>query len=50
MEHTKHVVDIASFGTAFATLLGWLPHLAALLSIIWTMIRIYEWLRFRRLG
>lgn len=25
-----------------ATLLSWLPHLAAGLSVVWTLIRIYE--------
>lgn len=38
----KHVLDMASISTAFATLMGWLPHLAALASLIWSCIRIYE--------
>lgn len=42
METVKHYVDLASLGTAFATLVGWLPHVAALLSVIWTALRIYE--------
>jgi hypothetical protein len=48
MDHTKHLVDLASLGGCIATLLGWLPHLAALLSVIWYAIRIYEWARNRR--
>jgi chromate transport protein ChrA len=27
---------------AFATLVSWLPSIAALLTIVWTLIRIYE--------
>lgn len=42
MDHTKHWIDAASVGAAFASFLGWLPSVAAFLSIIWTVIRIYE--------
>jgi hypothetical protein len=28
--------------------LGWLPSLAALASLIWTCIRIYEWVKDKR--
>lgn len=38
----KHVIDAASIGVAFATLVSWLPSIAALLSIVWSAIRIYE--------
>ena len=41
-EHTKHVADVASIGTMLAALAGWLPAIAALLTIIWTAIRIVE--------
>ena len=41
-EHVKHVVDAISIGGILATLAGWLPAIAALLSIVWTLIRIYE--------
>ena len=41
-EHVKNYIDAISIGTIIATLAGWLPHLAALLSIVWTVIRIYE--------
>lgn len=41
-EHTKHLIDLAAISTAIASLAAWLPPLAALLSIIWTVIRIYE--------
>lgn len=41
-EAVKHVIDGASVGTVLATLAGWLPAVAALFTIIWTAIRIYE--------
>jgi hypothetical protein len=53
-ESTKHLLDATSIFTAVGTLFSWLPHLAALFTIIWTGIRIYEtksvqsWLRKRR--
>lgn len=54
MEHhetTKHVADALSIVTVLGTLMQWLPSVAALFTIIWTTIRIYEtktvqrWLR-----
>jgi hypothetical protein len=41
-ETTKHVVDGLSVATALASLAAWLPPLAALASLVWTAIRIYE--------
>ena len=41
-EQAKHVVDALSIGTVAGTLAGILPHMAALFTIVWTMIRIYE--------
>ena len=41
-EHTKHLIDWTSIGIAFGTLIQVLPSIAAALSIIWTVIRIYE--------
>jgi len=41
-EHAKTAVDALSIGAVIATLAGWLPALAALASLIWTCIRIYE--------
>jgi len=38
----KHLVDGISYITVLATLTAWLPPIAALLSIIWTSLRIYE--------
>lgn len=41
-EHTKNVIDGLSVATVLATLSAWLPPLAALISIIWGLIRIWE--------
>lgn len=41
-EHTKHVIDWTSIGIALGTLVQVLPSIAAALSIVWTLIRIYE--------
>jgi hypothetical protein len=46
MEHltdaTKHVIDTASIATAVGTVMQLLPAIAALFTIVWTLIRIYE--------
>jgi len=41
-EGVKHGVDVVSAGTAIGALAGWLPEIAALFTIIWTSIRIFE--------
>jgi hypothetical protein len=41
-EHTKHVFDWTSIGIALGTLIKILPSIAAALSIVWSIIRIYE--------
>jgi hypothetical protein len=41
-EATKHLVDAVSIATVFGTLAQILPPLAALFTIVWTCIRIYE--------
>lgn len=41
-EQLKSVGDLLSLGTVVATLATWLPPIAALFTIIWTAIRIYE--------
>lgn len=41
-DSTKHWVDWAAVGTAFGTVAGWLPELAALASLVWTIMRIVE--------
>jgi glycerol-3-phosphate acyltransferase PlsY len=39
---TKHIIDGASIATAVGTMMQVLPAIAALFTIIWTTIRIYE--------
>ena len=41
-ESVKHTVDAVSVATTVATLAGILPAIAALFTIVWTAIRIYE--------
>ena len=41
-ESTKQVVDFASTVTVVGTILNWLPAAAALWTIVWTTIRIWE--------
>lgn len=38
----KHVVDVLSVATVIGTLVNVLPAVAAIFTIIWTGIRIYE--------
>ena len=46
MEHltdaTKHIIDTASIATAVGTMMQLLPAIAAVFTIVWTSIRIYE--------
>ena len=48
-ESTKHVVDALSFGTVVGTMAGVLPSIAAIFTIVWTTIRIYETETFRKM-
>jgi hypothetical protein len=48
-ESTKFVIDMASITTVVGTLWGALPALAALFSLIWSLIRIYETKTFQML-
>jgi len=41
-EATKHVIDVVSMVTVVGTLIDMLPSFAAFLSVLWTLIRIYE--------
>lgn len=41
-EPIKHVIDALSIGAAVATFFSWLPDIAALLSVIWLILRIWE--------
>ena len=41
-EAVKHVIDAISIAAVIGTLSNMLPSIAALLSAIWSLIRIYE--------
>lgn len=41
-ETSKHAVDALSIATVVGTIATWLPAIAAVFSIVWTGIRIYE--------
>ena len=43
----KGTVDVGAGLLALGTMLEWLPHIAAVLTVIWYGIRIYEWARVR---
>jgi chromate transport protein ChrA len=45
----KVALDTASVGALIATLAGWLPSVAALFTIIWTAVRIWETETVRKL-
>lgn len=44
----KPAVDIVSISTVVGTIAGFLPAIAALFTIVWTIIRIGETRTFRR--
>jgi len=54
IDTVKNICDGLSVTTVIATLLGALPHVAALFTLIWTVLRVYEtktiqdWLQRRR--
>jgi hypothetical protein len=41
-EASKHILDFASIATVLGTLADMLPAIAAVFTIVWTAIRIYE--------
>ncbi len=41
-ETGKFVVDVASGVTVVSTLMGWIPAVTALLSLVWVAMRIYQ--------
>ena len=41
-EATKYAIDALSFATVLGTIVNMLPAVAALFTIVWTAIRIYE--------
>jgi hypothetical protein len=47
-DHAKTIVDVSSITVVLATLVEWLPAAAALASLIWSIIRIYETETFKK--
>jgi hypothetical protein len=43
--HVRTAVDIAAGGTALASVLGWLPPIASVFSIVWLGMQIFTWVR-----
>ena len=41
-DDAKHLGDLASVSVVLATIAKWLPSIAALLTVVWTLIRIWE--------
>ena len=41
-EASKHIIDALSLVTVIGTLIDMLPSVAAVFTIVWTAIRIYE--------
>lgn len=46
-ETTKHAIDVAAGTTGLGAFIGWLPDIAAFLTIIWLSFRIYDWIENR---
>ena len=49
-EPVKHWLDAGAVGFALSTLFGWLPQIAALLTVVWFAIRIAIGLQEYRLN
>jgi hypothetical protein len=47
-EQGKQLLDITAVSTMLAAMAAWLPPFAALFTIIWTGIRIYESATFQK--
>lgn len=41
-ETVKHAGDVLSIGTLIAVFVSWLPDIAAFLTVVWCVIRVYE--------
>ena len=47
-EHLKVSIDVSAMAVAWGSFLSYLPDVAAALSIVWTVLRLWEWLKKRR--
>lgn len=45
----KQTIDLISFSTAMGALMGLLPEIAAIFSIVWSLVRIYESATFQNI-
>lgn len=43
----KDLFDTAAVSSALAVYLAWLPDVVATVALFWTLIRFYEWARYR---
>ena len=43
----KQLGDIVSLGVVAGVAQNWLPAIASLLAIVWSLIRLVEWVRWR---
>ena len=41
-ESMKPIIDAVAVTTTASALVGWLPPIVAILTLVWTVIRIYE--------
>ena len=48
-DDAKHLGDLASVSVTLATIAQWLPSMAALMTLVWTLIRIWETSTVQRL-
>lgn len=46
-ETLKHIGDGAAASLALVTIVKWLPPIAALFTIVWTGLRIWDWIESR---
>jgi len=47
-DQAKVIIDASSIAVVAGTLIDWLPAVAALASLVWTTIRIYETETFQK--
>jgi len=47
-DQAKTIFDVSSFFVVAGTLIDWLPAVAALASLAWSLIRIYETETFQK--
>jgi len=43
-DHAKTLIDWGAAGTMIATIAGLLPKIAAAFTIVWTGMRMYDWI------